>query len=424
MDPSTHWVATVNSDGSSSVKVITSKRRAKDFILGPKSKEDMKLAKARLRAAKVPKPQLSPLISLPDKEAFLEYCRAKAHTWVTNADTFLLSVDINDLKARPKNTEDLKSSAAQRIRSMETQPDDARSAIYKDKNGITLACVLAWRVPGCPKLTDTDYPGAQGRTLTDVIGSNPSQDDYDGLNESLIKRALEAAQTLHSVLHPITPDRDIRHNEEEKYMVYSPDGGSSEISERAGVTHLVQCWTMQGHKRSLQILTAWRSQRRARRKSVESKLSLRHIYRAEQLYEPHYPTTGHSVMQELLQYDDDRPTSKLLPKSGTLFASRSDVVASHWVMNTLCETERYTIFIRGFSSRSLPILVTDDTTVSDVYDHLELLGLVPSRLHQLYFTHLGRRVAWVDEMRSLGLGALSHLHLHIRRLGGTMVRMA
>jgi hypothetical protein len=61
----------------------------------------------------------------------------------------------------------------------------------------------------------------------------------------------------------------------------------------------------------------------------------------------------------------------------------------------------------------------DDTTVSDVYDHLELLGLVPSRLHQLYFTHLGRRVAWVDEMRSLGLGALSHLHLHIRRLGGT-----
>jgi hypothetical protein len=46
MDPSTHWVATVNSDGSSSVKVITSKCRAKDFILGPKSKEDMKLAKA------------------------------------------------------------------------------------------------------------------------------------------------------------------------------------------------------------------------------------------------------------------------------------------------------------------------------------------------------------------------------------------
>ncbi|KAJ7790590.1 hypothetical protein B0H14DRAFT_2939020 [Mycena olivaceomarginata] len=181
----------MNSDGSSSVKVITSKRRAKDFILGPKSKEDMKLAKAR-----------------PDQ----------------------------------KNTEDLKSSAAQRIRSMETQPEDARSAIYKDKNGITLACVLAWRVPECPKLT--------GVGLTDVIGSNPSQDDYDGLNESLIKRALEAAQTLHSVLHPITPDRDIRHNEEEKYMVYSysPDGGSSEISERAGVTHLVQCWTMQGHK--------------------------------------------------------------------------------------------------------------------------------------------------------------------------------
>ncbi|KAJ7873597.1 hypothetical protein B0H14DRAFT_3131216 [Mycena olivaceomarginata] len=62
MDPTTHWVATMNSDGSSSVKVKTSKGRAKDFILGPKSKEDRKLAKAR------------------------------AHTWVTNAgnDAFRL----------------------------------------------------------------------------------------------------------------------------------------------------------------------------------------------------------------------------------------------------------------------------------------------------------------------------------------------
>jgi hypothetical protein len=76
----------------------------------------------------------------------LEYCRAKAHTWATNADTFVLSVDISDLKARPKNTEELKSSAAHHIRSMETQPEDARYAIYKDKNGITLACVLAWNL--------------------------------------------------------------------------------------------------------------------------------------------------------------------------------------------------------------------------------------------------------------------------------------
>ncbi|KAJ7813520.1 hypothetical protein B0H14DRAFT_2852887 [Mycena olivaceomarginata] len=30
-------------------------------------------------------------------------------------------------------------------------------------------------------------------------------------------------------------------------MVYIPDGSTSEKSERAGVTHLVQCWTMQGH---------------------------------------------------------------------------------------------------------------------------------------------------------------------------------
>ncbi|KAJ7906109.1 hypothetical protein B0H13DRAFT_1619670 [Mycena leptocephala] len=30
-------------------------------------------------------------------------------------------------------------------------------------------------------------------------------------------------------------------------MVYIPSGSTSETSERAGVTHLVHCWTMQGH---------------------------------------------------------------------------------------------------------------------------------------------------------------------------------
>ncbi|KAJ7918251.1 hypothetical protein B0H13DRAFT_1869573 [Mycena leptocephala] len=83
------------------------------------------------------------------------------------------------------------------------------------------------------------YPGTLGRTL--------NEEDYDGLNEPLIKRTLEATQTLHSVLQPITPDRDVRHDEDEKYMVYIPSGSTSEKSERAGVTHLVHCWTMQGH---------------------------------------------------------------------------------------------------------------------------------------------------------------------------------
>lgn len=184
MEPSAH-----SRDRNASLsKVKPSKLSAKEAILGLK---DRKLAKARvrrkcirnstptandnllnvqLRAAKVPKPIMSNLTPLPNKEAFLRYCQAKAHTWVTKADTFILSVDINDLKARPKNTEELKLSAAQHIKAMEAQPEDARSAIFKDKNGITLACVLAWRVPGCPKLTDvsTNMPSYNNIALTYV----------------------------------------------------------------------------------------------------------------------------------------------------------------------------------------------------------------------------------------------------------------
>jgi hypothetical protein len=73
------------------------------------------------------------------------------------------------------------------------------------------------------------------------------------LQEALIKRTLEATQTLHSVLQPITPERDVRHNENDRYMVYVPDESALEKSERAGVTHLVHCWTMQGH--SVRILS-------------------------------------------------------------------------------------------------------------------------------------------------------------------------
>ncbi|KAJ7897867.1 hypothetical protein B0H14DRAFT_3424731 [Mycena olivaceomarginata] len=87
-------------------------------------------------------------------------------------------------------------------------------------------------------------------------------------------------------------------------------------------------------------------------------------------------------------------------------------------MNTVCGKSRFTIFVTGFRSRSLPVLVTDHTTVADIYRYLMSIGIVPSGLQQLYFTHLGRRVAWADKMGSLGLGALSHLHLRVRVLGG------
>ncbi|KAJ7330967.1 hypothetical protein DFH08DRAFT_940207 [Mycena albidolilacea] len=65
-------------------------------------------------------------------------------------------------------------------------------------------------------------------------------------------------------------------------------------------------------------------------------------------------------------------------------------------VNTVCGKSRFTIFVTGFRSRSLPVLVTDHTTVADIYHYLMSIGIVPSGLQQLYFTHLGRRVAWAD----------------------------
>ncbi|KAJ6616177.1 hypothetical protein B0H10DRAFT_1949377 [Mycena sp. CBHHK59/15] len=68
---------------------------------------------------------------------------------------------------------------------------------------------------------------------------------------------------------------------------------------------------------------------------------------------------------------------------------------------------------------SFSSLVTDDTTVGEIYDYLMSLGLVPkSSRQQLYFTHGGRRVAWDDTMQSLELGALSHLHMRVPVPGG------
>ncbi|KAJ7305612.1 hypothetical protein DFH08DRAFT_1089004 [Mycena albidolilacea] len=65
-------------------------------------------------------------------------------------------------------------------------------------------------------------------------------------------------------------------------------------------------------------------------------------------------------------------------------------------VNTVCGKSRFTIFVTGFRSRSLPVLVTDHTTVADIYHYLMSIGIVPSGLQQLYLTHLGRRVAWAD----------------------------
>jgi hypothetical protein len=68
-------------------------------------------------------------------------------------------------------------------------------------------------------------------------------------------------------------------------------------------------------------------------------------------------------------------------------------------------------------------VVTNTTTVYELYGHLLSLGLVPANHQHLYFTHGSRRVNWTDTMQSLGLGPLSHLQMRIIVPGGANAGM-
>ncbi|KAK6984723.1 hypothetical protein R3P38DRAFT_3375015 [Favolaschia claudopus] len=117
--------------------------------------------------------------------------RKKAARWALDTDVFIVPVDINELKERPKNTKTLKTEAAGKVRNLRESPADAVSAFFKDKN----------EMPWLP------YPGGQERTLEHHPRSLRSEENYDGLNESLIQRTWEAAQALHAVVQPVTPEK-------------------------------------------------------------------------------------------------------------------------------------------------------------------------------------------------------------------------
>ncbi|KAJ7812154.1 hypothetical protein B0H14DRAFT_2605949 [Mycena olivaceomarginata] len=80
----------------------------------------------------------------------------------------------------------------------------------------------------------------------------------------------------------------------------------------------------------------------------------------------------------------------------------------------------FTIFVMGFRSRSLPISVTGDTTIAQIYGHVESkLGVVLTTVHNYYyFTYMGHRIDWEHTVESLGIGALSHLQMRLRVWGG------
>ncbi|KAK6980848.1 hypothetical protein R3P38DRAFT_3376595 [Favolaschia claudopus] len=79
------------------------------------------------------------------------------------------------------------------------------------------------------------YPGGQERTLEHHPRSLRSEENYDGLNESLIQRTWEAAQALHAVVQPVTPEKDIRHVEDDKFMTYTPSGRAELATQEVAI---------------------------------------------------------------------------------------------------------------------------------------------------------------------------------------------
>ncbi|KAJ7162387.1 hypothetical protein C8R46DRAFT_1353332 [Mycena filopes] len=81
----------------------------------------------------------------------------------------------------------------------------------------------------------------------------------------------------------------------------------------------------------------------------------------------------------------------------------------------------FTIFILGVkASGSMPIVVTNETFVGQVYAHLASKSIVPRVPPEyLYFAHGRRSLGWGQTMGKLGLGPLSHLCLRMAVPGGS-----
>ncbi|KAJ6470795.1 hypothetical protein C8R47DRAFT_1148355 [Mycena vitilis] len=79
----------------------------------------------------------------------------------------------------------------------------------------------------------------------------------------------------------------------------------------------------------------------------------------------------------------------------------------------------FTIFILGLDGPSLPLPVSHNTTMSELYQSLSCLGHVPLiRDESVYFKACGRKVSWDDSIRSLCLGPLSNIEVRTLIVGG------
>ncbi|KAJ6541293.1 hypothetical protein B0H10DRAFT_1970787 [Mycena sp. CBHHK59/15] len=121
-------------------------------------------AKARLRAAKVKKLSLASLTPMTVDGTingdFQVYARRKVLKWRLNTDVFGLPIDIEDLKIRPKNTEELRSQASERVKAMGNKPEHATSAVkFKDTNATMLSFLRQYTpILGLPFYLETRPP--------------------------------------------------------------------------------------------------------------------------------------------------------------------------------------------------------------------------------------------------------------------------
>ncbi|KAJ7757095.1 hypothetical protein B0H16DRAFT_678344 [Mycena metata] len=88
-------------------------------------------------------------------------------------------------------------------------------------------------------------------------------------------------------------------------------------------------------------------------------------------------------------------------------------------LNRTCGKSKFTIFVLGLGRCSIPMVVTENTLIDDIYSQLSYLKLVPTIKHpNLYFLASGQTVPWRDSLWELNLGPDSQLDLRISVPGG------
>lgn len=98
---------------------------------------------------------------------FTRACKTRAQLWLATAPSFTLpTVDLNQLRSRPKNTKDHIEKAQNCMKEMRTWPADACSGRWYDKNGQLVVAGFAYHI----NLASIRYVIKYTNKLTNPIG--------------------------------------------------------------------------------------------------------------------------------------------------------------------------------------------------------------------------------------------------------------